>query len=289
MYCDTVIDVDNIVMLKSYEALSALLQHPDDSEEWQLNFNRLAVMIEERDEENSENLPFENTTVPWYCETENEKNILFSPPIVHGKKAVRLSVPVTTVGNGTHINARVHVLDANLRPIKSNFACLTTTQMSLLSIFTVWDTVARMGTREALRAGIITEGWIYNVFHNIRCDKRAYDSYSQLGRYARGSELSPRNLELIHLERQLQINGIPLSAVHGEGWRDKAGRYYNSWFDGNYCTACKRHYRPPSRAYPNSYLAHVKTIKHRRNAAIFLLKQLGVQADDDEKNNKDAS
>jgi len=279
VYIDVPIEINEITMIKAYDALSMLLQNPDDSDAWQLNFNKVAKMIERRDAENSGDLPFGTSLPAWYCEKNDENNILFSPPIVHGKKAVRLSVPVACVGNGTHINARVHVLGKNLKPIRSQFACLTTTQLSLLSIFAVWDTVARIGTKEAVNAGIVTRGWVGNVFSDIRCS--AYDPYSQLGRYTRGSKLSPRNLELLHLERQLFIHDIPLSAVHGEGRRDNAGRYYNSWFKDNYCTACGRRYSYPSRRYPNAFLSHVKTIKHRKNAAIFLLREVARQGSDE--------
>lgn len=246
---------------------------------WIADFNAVAGEIEQSVEHDA-NLPEVQDQVslpPWLAQLQADGSLwLFTPPLVIGKTAVRLMVNADSPFTGTHVNSRVIDCDEHGMPVGlPRHVCLVTTNpeaggCTLEGTWMLWDTIARLGSKRAMELGMVTEGWVNNVIRGAGAC--AFTKIYPVRLYAR---CGPANAALVNLYTLCESRGIDQDALHGEGRRDAHGRYYNSWFNGNQCTACDCSIRPPSRRWPNSYLGHVKTIKHRRNAGIMLLKQFG--------------
>lgn len=195
---------------------------------------------------------------------------LLSPPVAYRGVAVRMGLDINNPFAGTHVNVRVFPCEDDFEPIEdiSYSACITTNKLgkSLISTFALWDFISRISIPSARKAGIITDGWISNIFREgIKRCSRVYIGHLN-ERYVNINE------ELDELETLLNTRGIHEESLEGEGKTDNGGRYYNSWFEGNVCTACGTSVRTPSKAWPWPQYKHIKTMKHRRNAAKYLLK-----------------
>jgi len=224
--------------------------------------------IFQRYEQNRQNTISEISLPAWMILEFN----LISPPIVYKNVAIRMGVNLKNPFQGTHINTRVFPCDDSFDPIiEGNYsACITTNEMgrSLIAVFAHWDFISRVSIPEAIKHKIITPGWIENVFRKglNRCKKESIGRLNE--RYVRF------NAEIEFLEQTLNAREIPFSALEGEGSTDSGGRYYNSWFEDDKCTCCNQYIRSPSRKWPWSQFKHIKSMKHKRNAAIYLLKMM---------------
>jgi len=260
----------------AYDRIAELINNPDNytEEEFiqEFNYASLAMECYRGDEE----LPCQDETLSWEAKKHSDGQIIIlSPPIVKGKKAVRLGIPIKNFIRGNHLK----VFSFPFPPGEKEswgMPCITTNKFgaNLPAIFALWDFVARTGINESKKAGIISDGWVDNIFESAVC--ATPQEYDLIGLYKRG-RATTSNQEILEIERLCQAHNITSDMIHGEGRRDRQGRYYNTWFEGNYCTACDRHYREPSVRYPNPHLSHVLSKKHRKNAADLLLKQRTAQ------------
>lgn len=258
---------------KVYEDISILLANIESGvqvpENFESIFNELGLKLEV---DRHEDLPAsEVSTLAWNIRKFKDQLLILAPPFIYKQNGVRLGIPIKQYLVGTHLKVFAFPFPTKEGNENSYFQpCITTQEhANLLSVFALWDFVAREGIENSIKLNLITEGWISNIFNNI---PKCQENYPLIKTY-KGILTGKKNQEIITLERIAKAHGITSAMAHGEGSRDSSGRYYNTWFSNGICTCCNRSYRSPSRAYPNSYLSHVTTIKHRRNAIEFLLKQ----------------
>ena len=263
---------------------------------WVADFNAMAIAVENDVKHDATGAEDQVSLPPWFAQLEENKIWLYSPPLVRKAKgttfeAVRLVVNADKPIMDIHVNARSTPVNADFKVNgQKQFACVIVNTNDdqikdhpLVAIWFLWDSIARLGIARGLETGLITEGWVNHVFEHADACKGKYPSLY----YKRGAAA---NEYLTTLYRLCAARGITESMLHGEGDREnagskkhwKAGHYTNTWIDENgICTCCKNE-KPLSYGTENypygSILGHVLSIRHRRNAAEYLLKMVQDKA-----------
>lgn len=277
-----------------YDALCALLETPAVSEEWCTEFNAIAPLLEREAWRENEDYALPST-MAWGAAIHDGATYILTPPMIRGTRGIRLAVPVAgrPISSGNHIYVRV--LPADREPMDGDWRdartpCITSSAPEdLIANFATWDYVARIGTAEAVRHKVITNGWVNQVFEvaapcatafrktaRERGNARYPADRSDLIPCYRGEEAGGEmNAQIRELNRLLQRLGITRDMLEGELTSDNGGRIYSSWFNGETCTACGKRIRSPSRAWPYPQYKHIKSIAHLKNAAEALLRLRG--------------
>jgi len=280
-----------------------LLSLDGDTEKtrWVADFNAIAVEIEEGIQADPVWNDDQVSLPPWEARVESNSIYLYTPPLVYkpkGKRAfmaMRLKLNALKPVSGDHVNCKaVPVGDDFKITDREHFSCIIINTNAedietapLVAVWFLWDSIARVGITRGLKTGLITEGWVNNVFRNAgKCGGEYPHAY-----YQRNGK---QNEYLQVLYRTCEARGITQDMLHGEGrieftskpGRDPRGTYYNTWIDEDgYCKCCNN--KSPlkygwGRYMYGSILSHVKSIRHRRNAAEYLLKmqvQENIQPD----------
>ena len=164
---------ENMMMETAYDLVLELLENPEPSGAWVGEFNRVAMLLEDRDKYD-EDVPTENHGIPWEAFLDEKKLYIASPPVIYGSMAVRLVVNVMEPLRGNHINAHSIVCDPEgkmvARPNSSNTACLvTSSDAGVGMIFANWDFVAREGVQEGFKSGAVMGTWAEVIFARSPC------------------------------------------------------------------------------------------------------------------------
>lgn len=256
---------------------------------WIADFNALAQEIEEEIKHDQTGALDQISLPPWIAQLEQNVIWLYSPPLIKKGEGVTFEAVRLVVNadhplkpNGIDVAARTVPLNENFNPagITQYWCWLQNTnpdeikEHPLVAIWFLWDSIARVGIEKGLETGLIAKSWVNNVFeHANTCQGRYPLAYYKRGRAA--------NEYLQTLYRLCAARGITEDMLHGEGSRSGRyeGRYENSWINSQgVCKCCKFTKESPlsygTDAYPyGSILGHVKSIRHRRNAAEYLLRK----------------
>ena len=159
----------------AYDTMLDLFEHPEPSQAWVDEFNKAALVMENRcDDGIDDGLPTTNHVLPWMAWLEKGKPCIASPPIVLKGASIRLTLDVLDPLRGNHIN--VHAIPCNengemLDKISNaNTACLIIDSgAGPAMIFAGWDYVAREGIEAALESGAIVQSWVQVVTSKVPC------------------------------------------------------------------------------------------------------------------------
>lgn len=260
---------------------------------WVADFNAMATQIEAEVEVDNTEADDQVSLPPWLARIEERDLIwLYTPPLIRKGKyvafeAIRLCVSADEPVKDIHVNCRTVPVDDKyeINGVKQ-FACIIVNTNAeaikdspLVAIWFLWDSIARVGVKRGLENGLITETWVNNAFAHATACKGKYPSrfYQRAG---------AANEYLATLYRLCAARGITEAMLHGEGSGGKKGRfglrgsstYHNTWINmRGVCSCCPQTVEHPLRygygEYPyGSILGHVLSVRHRRNAAEYLLK-----------------
>jgi len=262
-------------------------------ERWISDFNAVAKELEENVQHDETEAADQITLPPWFARHGHDDTLrLYSPPLVYkdpkrGVLAARLIVDARhPISGEKHVNAWAIGVDSNfdIKGFAMNSCQIFNTNADqikdspLVAIWFLWDSIARIGIAKGLEHGLINPGWVVKVFDQVPDPQSCGSKYPHV--YYKNGNASNEYLQTLY--RLCEARGIKESDLHGSGWMEfnnKRGTdrtYRNSWInDDGVCKACKNKNKPLSYGhggYPyGSVLGHVRSIRHRRNAAEYLL------------------
>lgn len=159
---------------KSYQILSEMIESVEPSSAFVEEFNEIALGLEYRPNDELEFLPSLETRDAWRAQMEKGKLWLVSPWIVENTRKFKLCVNALNPVHDKHVNARIIFNDDDTIS-RSPSPCIITGG-DLTMIFAVWDFIAREGISVSESAGIITKSWLNAVLSRLPCQQGVMDT-----------------------------------------------------------------------------------------------------------------